>query len=139
MLVPPWEHSSLRSLHSWFLCVIQVLAQMSPQRDLQYHFPPQGCLGPCSLTLLHCLNSTSHYQELYLFAYLFGVCLTLKTGSSLQTGPLLSCPQAGGAGHEVCAGWTVPFPVSPILSVLSSLSCLVCVPLLFSPLIHIFL
>lgn len=39
---------------------------------------------------------------------------------------------------KVFAGWTAPFPVSPILSVLSSLNRLVCVPLLFSPLIHIF-
>lgn len=58
-------------------------------------------------------------------------------------GPLLSCPHSVPKqvvqGVKVFARWTAPFPVSPILSVLSSLSRLVCVPLFFSSLIHIFL
>lgn len=121
LLLPLPGASSLRSLHSWFFSVSQVLAQMSPQRDLPYRLP-QGSPGPCFLTLLNFLDSTSHYLELYL---LVDVCLTLKTGSSLQTGTLLSCPhRAPSTWHRArrFAEWMASLPVSPILPVLSSLS-----------------
>lgn len=82
----------------------------------------RGSPGPCFLTLLNFLDSTSHYLELYL---LVDVCLTLKTGSSLQTGTLLSCPhRVPSTCHRArrFAEWMASLPVSPILPVLSSLS-----------------
>lgn len=87
----PQDHCSLRSLPSWLFSAFQVLAQVSPPgRGLPCHClkePP----GHYSLILFNFLDSIDHYLELYLFAYLFDVCLALKTRSSLQLGILLSC------------------------------------------------
>lgn len=87
---------------------------------------PRFIFSTALLTLRNCIH---------LLIYLVSVS---PPGSSRRQGPCClvpQCPQAGGKEHE----WTVPFPASPILSVLSPLGCLVCVPLFSSVLIHTFL
>ena len=92
---------------------------------------PRFIFSTALLTLRNCIC---------LLIYLVSVS---PPGSSRQTGTLLSCPpqcpRQVARSMKVFAEWTVPFPVSPILSVLSPLGCLVCVPLFFSVLIHTFL
>lgn len=114
---------------------------MSPQRDLHYHFPPQGVPGALFPYLAS--FSQQHFSLLgIVFVCLFPWCLSHPPGAPSRQGPCCLVPTVSPGrwqSMKVFAEWTVPFPVSPILSVLSPLSCLVCVPLFLSVLIHIFL
>lgn len=84
------EHSSLDSLHSWLFSVFSLGSNVPSSEEPALSLSKgtsQDAVPFLCLTFLTVLITIWNY----LFAYLRGVSLTLKTWSSLQAGTLLSC------------------------------------------------
>lgn len=90
---------------------------MSPQRDLHYHFPPQGV--PRALFPYLASFSQQHFSLSGIVSVcLFTWCLSHPLGAPGRQGPCClvphSVPRQVAQSMKVFSEWTVPFPVCPI-------------------------